>query len=263
MQISGTNILYKYPAQRSGTNIQYKYLDIFSARHKFKIAAVHPSARSRWLRHIQWFLQITNKIWLDDKSTWRFSLESWRSPIWKQKRWAYICSVISNLYRFAVVVYLPVLVHPQAVNVGVQDHLQQPNCNTREVDSMSPQRMESSDWIWAKCRPSLCRMFWADSPKLIWTWLPAPTSPSSWPLRPGLKFSFLASQTMQCFYQLELVLRPQRRRAWSSWSCGRWWWGAGWGCRRWGWCPAVFWYKILVIFSSWICIWRSKSLLSV
>ena len=36
--------------------------------------------------------------------------------------------------------------------------------------------------------------------------------------------------------------------AWSSWSCGRWWWGAGWGCRRWGWCPAVFWYKILVIF---------------
>ena len=113
---------------------------------------------------------------------------------------------------------------------------------------MSPQRMESSDWIWAKCRPSLCRMFWADSPKLIWTWLPAPTSPSSWPLRPGLKFSFLTSQTMQCFYQLELVLRPQRRRAWSSWSCGRWWWGAGWGCRRWGWCPAVFWYKILVIF---------------
>ena len=33
---------------------------------------------------------------------------------------------ISNLHRFAVVVDLPVLVHPEAVNVGVQDHLQGP-----------------------------------------------------------------------------------------------------------------------------------------
>ena len=33
---------------------------------------------------------------------------------------------ISNLHRFAVVVDLPVLVHPEAVDVGVQDHLQGP-----------------------------------------------------------------------------------------------------------------------------------------
>ena len=31
---------------------------------------------------------------------------------------------ISNRHRFAVMVYLSPLVHPEAVNVGVQDHLQ-------------------------------------------------------------------------------------------------------------------------------------------
>ena len=165
---------------------------------------------------------------------------------------AYFHQVISNLHRFSVVVYLPVLVHPQAVNVGVENHLWvHPNYNTREFRSMSPQRMESSDWKWAKRRPSLCRMFWADSPTLIWTWLPAPTSPSSSPSPPGLQ--------VLCCYQLELVLRPRRRRAWSSWSCGRWWWGAGWGCRQWGWCPAVFWFEIFGKVSFWDrYIWRSK-----
>ena len=39
---------------------------------------------------------------------------------------------ITNLDRLAVVVYFPVLVNPQALNVGVQDHLQEPIHNTLE-----------------------------------------------------------------------------------------------------------------------------------
>ena len=50
----------------------------------------------------------------------------------------------TNLDRLAVVVYLPVLVHPKAVNVGVQDHLQGINKYIWEAKSVSPQRMESS-----------------------------------------------------------------------------------------------------------------------
>ena len=47
--------------------------------------------------------------------------------------------------------------------------------------------------------------------------------------------------------------RLRRRRTWSSWSCGRWWWGARWGCTRWGWCPAAS------LFNSWGT--RSKKVL--
>ena len=53
--------------------------------------------------------------------------------------------IITNLDRLAVVVYLPVLVHSKAVNIGVQDHLQGMIKYMWEAKSVSPQRMESSD----------------------------------------------------------------------------------------------------------------------
>ena len=120
------------------------------------------------------------------KSTCRFCLESWRSPIWRELCSYAKLSIISNLHRFAMVVYFPVLVNPEAVDVGVQDHLQAP-IHAWEANSKSPQRRESSDWKWAKRRPSLCRMSWGGSLRRIWTWLPKPTSRSSWLWPPKVK----------------------------------------------------------------------------
>ena len=57
------------------------------------------------------------------------------------------------------------------------------------LDSL-PQRMESSDWRWAKHPPSWCKMSWAELKRQRWTWWPAPENERMMPWLELNKHSF-------------------------------------------------------------------------
>ena len=72
------------------------------------------------------FCKQPTMVWLDDLNLPADSASNLEDRQSKNKNVEkeYKKDVIANLDRLAVVVYFPVLVNPQAVDVGVQDHLQ-------------------------------------------------------------------------------------------------------------------------------------------